>query len=178
MKKLIATTALIATVAAPAFAGAGKDQLAALAGVNGDNYTIAELVRLDAAQAGNDYGTVNLITANANGDTLSTQSGVSNGEAQLAALAGVEPGVYSVSQLVRLSQAQTDNDYGTIRLIESQANGETFSTQSGVSAGDAQLAALVGVTPGSLTTAQMIRLDNALSDGDDTTANYILSQAR
>lgn len=178
MKKLIATTALVATIAAPAFAGSGKDQLAALAGVDGANYTIAELVRLDAAQSANDYGTVTLINANANGDTLSTQSSVSGGEAQLAALAGVESGVYSIAQLNRLNQAIADNDYGTIRLIESQANGDTFSTQSGVSAGDAQLAALVGVTPGSLTTAQLIRLDNALSDGDDTTANYILSQAR
>lgn len=178
MKKLIATTAIVATMAAPAFAGSGKDQLAALAGVNADNYSISELVRLDAAQKDGDATTSNFIKAKAGGDVVSTQSGVSAGEAQLAASVGVAPGSLTQAQMIQLDQALSDGDATKANYIIDQAHGDSISTQSVTSAGDAQLAALVGVEPGSLTRAQMIRLDQAQKDGDASTANFILSQAR
>ncbi|MGJ8584093.1 MAG: hypothetical protein ACSHXD_08385 [Marinosulfonomonas sp.] len=178
MKNLIATTVIAATLAAPAFAGSGKDQLAALAGVSAENYSISELVRLDAAQKDGDATTSSFIKAKANGNVISTQNSVSAGQAQLAASVGVEPGSLTQAEMIRLDQALREGDATKANYIIDQANGDSISSQSGISAGDAQLAALVGVEPGSLTRAQMIRLDQAQKEGDASTANFILSQAR
>lgn len=178
MKNLIATTAIVASLAAPAFAGSGKDQLAALAGVTADNYSVSELVRLDAAEKSGDATTSNYIKAAANGNVISSQSSISAGQAQLAASVGVEPGALTQAQLIQLDQALRDGDATKANYIIDQAHADTVSSQSTTATGDAQLAALVGVEPGSLTRAQMIRLDQAQKEGDASTANFILSQAR
>ena len=55
------------------------------------------------------------------------------GNTQLALKAGVEPGTYTTSQLVRLIQAQQTNGDGRVEFILNQTNemptrGDTFSS--------------------------------------------------
>ncbi len=45
---------------------------------------------------------------------------VSMGERQLALSAGVEPGVYSTSELIRLLEAEEDNDAAIVNFIKSR----------------------------------------------------------
>ncbi len=53
--------------------------------------------------------------------TAGAQS-VNLGDAQLARSAGVEPGVYSTSQLTQIIEAQEENDPWTVAFIKRQAN--------------------------------------------------------
>ena len=47
MKRTVLTAAIAALVAAPAIADPGKDQFAGVLGVDGDLYTMSELIRLE-----------------------------------------------------------------------------------------------------------------------------------
>lgn len=101
---------------------------------------------------------------------------VSPGSAQLAYSAGVEPGQFTDAQLIRLINAQRDNDVEEINFILSQRGADVSrSDVSGVSAGAAQLAATVGVEAGALPLNDLVRLDRAQFEDDKETASYILS---
>lgn len=101
---------------------------------------------------------------------------VSPGSAQLALSAGVEPGQFSDAQLIRLIDAQRNNDREEINFILSQRGADVSRSDfGGVSAGAAQLAASVGVEPGALPLNDLVRLDRAQFEDDDVTAAYILS---
>lgn len=106
---------------------------------------------------------------------------------QLAAQAGVEPGVYSQIQLNRIISARAEGDSTTLQFILDNPEGSapvsrssaTFGVPStkagkGVSAGDRQLAAQAGVEPGVYSTTQMMRLLTARSEGQDDTVRFIL----
>ncbi|MCU0898894.1 MAG: hypothetical protein MUC82_00190 [Cypionkella sp.] len=97
---------------------------------------------------------------------------------QLAAEAGVAPGVLTQAQLIRLIDAQRDNDDATVRFILSQA-GQADVTRSNMGAGsvssDAQLAAAAGVAPGQYTTNELYMLIEARRDNDQQRADFILS---
>ena len=99
---------------------------------------------------------------------------VSPGAVQLANIAGVEPGLYTNAQLIRLIDAQRNDDTNTIRFILSQGTSDvTRSDMGGVTPGAAQIAASLGVQPGTLSLNELIRLDAALAENDEHTADYI-----
>lgn len=114
-------------------------------------------------------------------------AGVSAGDAQLARIAGVEPGVYSTAQLIRLDQARQDNDAETVRFILASPEGTLAATRadtsaaslgdSAVSAGAAQFALILGVEPGAYSLDDLTRLDRARHDNDAETERAILSGA-
>ena len=84
-------------------------------------------------------------------------------EAQMAASAGVAPGLYTDAQLVQLIEAKRDGDAQRVAFILSQAgNGATVST-SGGSAANAL--------------AQETLLREAIREGDSTAVAYIQSGA-
>ena len=72
MKTLIATAALALTVSAPAFA---DSQLAASLGVDAGDYTVAELVRLDAAINDDDHSVVRFILSGDAANAAPTMAG-------------------------------------------------------------------------------------------------------
>lgn len=99
---------------------------------------------------------------------------VSAGSAQLAYAAGVQPGAFSDAQLIRLIDAQRDNNREEISFILSQRGSDlSRSDMGGVTPGAAQLAATVGVEPGALPLNDLVRLDAALADDEDETAAFI-----
>ncbi|QBY01859.1 hypothetical protein E2K80_14930 [Rhodophyticola sp. CCM32] len=76
-------------------------------------------------------------------------------DAQLAASVGVEPGVYTTSELIQLSNALADDDAITVNHILRDGR-ETVSTQNSVTnQGDQQLAAFLGVNAADYTTAEL-----------------------
>lgn len=88
----------------------------------------------------------------------------STGEAQLAALAGVEPGIYSASQMTRLIEARRDGDQQTVDFILSQSGGDVTradTTDSGPAVGPGwdMMARANGVEPGLYTAAELGAMD-------------------
>lgn len=156
-------TALAFALAAPAaFAGnvsAGEAQLAKLLNVEPGQYTLAELIRLDDAVRANDLVEVQVILDRATENNgLSTRNAPSAGVAQLAAIEGVNASDYSVSQLIRLSDAQRANDLVLVAQIKAENNDSPYA---GVSAGRAQIAANLGVNPADYTLAELVAMDES-----------------
>ena len=90
---------------------------------------------------------------------------------------GVEPGVYSVDQLVQL-KGLDDSDHAERKFILDNPEGPNAGVASrsgtGASAGTDKLAASVGVEPGLYSLEQLIQLQG-LGDGDNATRTHILN---
>ena len=97
-------------------------------------------------------------------------------QASLAGSVGVEPGVYSVEQLIEL-KALDDGDQARRQHILSnpEGTGADMSSKSVVTtrSAEASLAASVGVEPGLYSTEQLVQL-KALDDGDQARRQHIL----
>ncbi|MCO6382538.1 MAG: hypothetical protein JXQ91_00770 [Vannielia sp.] len=95
--------------------------------------------------------------------------------ASLSRSVGVEPGVYSVEQLIQL-KALDDGDNAQRQFILDNPEGASAAVSSksmiGASGTD-KLAASVGVAPGVYSTAQLIELAS-LDDGDQARRAFIL----
>lgn len=108
-------------VTAPAFADSAS--LARSVGVEPGVYSVEQLAELKAAQSSDDFSTVKFILDNpegANAGAVASKSTTTLASAStdaLAASVGVEPGVYSVSQLVALKAALDSDDYSSAAFI-------------------------------------------------------------
>lgn len=162
----VLATALTAGVVAAQTVNPGVAQLAATVGVSPTAFTPAQLIRLEQAQRDNDRQTIDFILSQANGSVSRSDKGasLSAGDVQLSRLAGVEPGLYSTSELVRLIDAQRDNDSDLVRFITSGADRQSADAASAVSPGKAQLAALLGVNPAEYTLAELVQLSDDATD--------------
>lgn len=154
-------TAVVFALAAPAAfaanASAGETQLANLLGVEPGQYTMSELIQLENADRDGDLVQVQVILDRATENNgLATRNAPSAGTAQLAAIEGVNASDYSVSQLIRLSDAQQANDLVLIDQIKAE---NTDSPYVGISAGRAQIAANLGVNAADYTLAELVAMD-------------------
>lgn len=89
---------------------------------------------------------------------------VSSGDAQLASIAGVQPGIYSATQLTQLIEARRDGDQQTVDFILSQSGGDVtraFNSDSGPAVGPGwdMMARANGVEPGQFTAAELGAMD-------------------
>jgi hypothetical protein len=149
MNRIIASTAVALSLAAPAFA---NDQLAASLGVEPGVYTTAELVQLkNAAEFTSNDARVFL------GDSLNFTADAA--ATQLAASIGVEPGRYSVAELAILKNASTEE--GNDARVHFD-DGLAFTSNAGA----VQLALALGVSP-DLPLNKLIEL----KDAAETTSN-------
>lgn len=157
MTRIFATTALVLSMAAPAFA---SDQLARSLGVEPGVYSTAQLVELKSAIEGNNDQQVQFIldSAGTDGFTASTMSAPSAGKAQIAADLGVNPADYSLGELVKLRKAEEESNEQIAGFVRSNGLSETVSSKSGISAGQAQLAASLGVNPADYTLAELSKM--------------------
>lgn len=96
---------------------------------------------------------------------------------QLAASAGVSAADFTPDQLIRLVDAQRENDRRTIDFIMGQSKGTVSRSTMGesTSVGAAQLALAAGVEPGRFTNAELIRLTRAQRDNETDEVAFILS---
>lgn len=96
---------------------------------------------------------------------------------QLAASAGVAAADFTPDQLIRLVDAQRENDRRTIDFIMGQSKGTVSRSTMGesTSVGATQLALAVGVEPGRFTNAELIRLARAQRDNETDEVAFILS---
>ncbi|WP_116087086.1 hypothetical protein [Tropicimonas sp. IMCC34011] len=88
---------------------------------------------------------------------------------QLAASVGVEPGVYSLSELTILKQALDDNDQQTVKYIldGNIKNDRTYSFRDAQAYGagaKAQLASQLGVSSADHSLNELVILKNARED--------------
>jgi hypothetical protein len=94
---------------------------------------------------------------------------------QLAAAAGVEPGVYSTAQLIQMISALEEGDTAAYRFVR-DGGGEVVSSQSpfgDAQPRNAQLAAAAGVEPGAYSTAELARMIAALEENDSQTYRFV-----
>lgn len=158
MKTLLASAAILAAFSGAALASspvpgvsAGDAQLALTAGVEPGRYSRAELIRILDAKRENDAGAVQYYLSGAN--RTSAAGNDSAGAVQLALTAGVEPGAYSVPELIQIIDAKRENDTELLNFILSGANRQ--GEREGVSPGKAQLAASLGLNPADYTLAEL-----------------------
>ncbi len=106
---IAAIVALTATAGVASAQSAGHDQLAAQLGLNGAQFTTAELTSIsDARRDGDNAGAAYFL----NHDNRATEaaSTVSAGKAQIAAQLGVNPADYTLAELVTVqSDLRADN---------------------------------------------------------------------
>lgn len=168
-KAVFTATALV--LAVPAFAqSAGEAQLARSVGVEPGTYSVSQLIRLDEAQRENDAERIRYIKANPQGFVVSSQGSdvVTDGEAQFARALGVEPGRLSVNELQRLDQAVRESEDVTARhILSGETRGDVAEDASAVSAGEAQLAASLGVDPANYTLNELVQIQTRLDAADD-----------
>ncbi len=159
-------TALTAGVVSAQTVNPGVAQLAASVGVSATAFTPSQLIQLEQAQRENDALAIDFILGQANGSVTRSDKGVSlsAGDEQLSRIAGVEPGLYSTSELIRLIDAQRDNDGEQVKFITSGTSRQSEDSASVVSPGKAQLAALLGLNPGAYTLAELTALSADATD--------------
>lgn len=138
MIKSVTFAALVALSAAGAAHAGATDQLAATLGVSAADYTLPQLVDLQAAMEDGDQRRVAFIIAHKEGAT-----GIA-GDAQRAALLGVEAGKYTAAELTQLETAKREGDRQLWNFITSGDNRAELSATG--NAGKAQLAANLGVS--------------------------------
>jgi hypothetical protein len=98
--------------------------------------------------------------------TTAQAQSVSSGDAQLAAIAGVEAGALSTADLVNLINARNENDQTTVDFILSKAGivgvsrAATFDGVTASGTGWDMVARANGLQPGQYTPAELAQLDN------------------
>lgn len=95
---------------------------------------------------------------------------------QLAAQLGVDAADYSTAQLVELKSAVEAGDSWHIARIKAEARGTdaAFSTKSGPSAGQVQLAAQLGVDANAYTLSELTKLKSAVENNDASEIRAVL----
>ena len=166
----LAATALAAALAGPAFA---SDSLARSVGVEPGQYTTAQLVALKNAKADDDHSRIRRIMAEAQAGGFPVASDLG----QVSASIGAEG--LSAGQIVALKAAQDEDDHDAIFRLRNGGAVETGARVSsrGASA-PAQLSASVGVEPGTLSRAELVRLKAAQDEDDHDTIHRILGTLR
>ncbi len=144
MNRIVLTTALVLSLAAPAFA---SDQLAQQLNVEPGTYTTAELVALRSAIETDNHAAANAIRSNPGGfDNVDDATVQANA----------------------LRSAEQDDEHATANFLRKTGGSDTFtvSTKSGVSAGQAQLAASLGVDAADYSLAELVKLKSVQSSGN------------
>ena len=166
---------------AVAFAGAasadnvspGAKMLANLAGVEPGAYSIADLVRLnDTRTDSQQVHEARFIKARGRtevtrADTWGHNDGT--GADQVARNEGVEPGAFSLAELIEIGRARDENDDEALRYYTSGTNRDTTTGDVGrVTPAKAQIAASVGVDPAQYSLAELVELQTTKNFGGNT----------
>jgi hypothetical protein len=164
MTRTLIAAAIAATLAAPAFA---SDNLAASLGVEPGLYSTSQLVQLKAAQADDDHVRIRQIMNE-------VTAGGFDCTADFAQVANsIDATGLSAADIVALKAAIDEDDAD--RIFGLRNGSDSRATVSTRSTGAAQLSASVGVTPGSLSTAELVQLKAAQSEDDHDTIFRILN---
>lgn len=161
LSTLALATALSAGVASAQSVNPGVAQLAASAGVSPYAFTQSQLIRLVDAQRNNDAEEIAFILSQSSDNQVARSDmggDAVSSDAQLAAAAGVAPGLYTVSELQRLITARTNNDDEAVAFILSGENREEANPASVVTPGEAQIANILGVDAADYTLAELTAL--------------------
>lgn len=158
----LSTIALVSALGAGvASANSGIDQLAASVGVSANGFTQAQLIQLKIAQRDNDQQRIDFILSQVRGSNVSVSNkgdvAISQ-DAQLAANAGVAPGLYTANELQRLIVAKRNNNDEAVNYILSGASREGGEAAGTVSPGKAQLAGALGLNPNDYTLSELVTL--------------------
>lgn len=97
-------------------------------------------------------------------------------DAQLAASAGVQPGVYTAAELQAIIDAKRDNDSRKAAFYVSGANRAAPAANT-EGAGLDQLAQAAGVQPGQYTQAELVGIIEARKENDAVQLNFWLTHA-
>lgn len=167
MRTLMISAAALALSTGFALANSGTAQLAAQAGVSANDFTQSQLIQLLDAQRDNDDERVAFILSQAGDNTVSRSNmgdAAVSTDAQLAAAAGVEPGVYTTNELQRLIEAKRNNENEEAAFILSGQNRADSNASGVVTPGQAQIAAILGVDASEYTLAELTQLYAAWID--------------
>ena len=154
--------------ASMAMANPGHDQHAALLGVDPALYTEAELIELGVAIRENDSSGIAFVKSRAEGVSASRGAvdyapNSHQGKDMLARIAGVNPELYTVAELIELGNAIRDNNSSRIAFVKSRAKG-AFDHAPSSHQGKDMLARIAGVNPDDYTLAELAALTSRQSD--------------
>ena len=94
---------------------------------------------------------------------------------QLALSIGVEPSVFSTSQLAQLKAAQDDDDNRRFEFLLDRFSGNVTATQSvGLTPGHRQLTASINVDYNQYSLNEIIQIRSAIDDDDNTRVEFLL----
>lgn len=157
MKRTLIASALVAAIAAPAFA---NSQLEATLGVAPGVYTSAELAAIKGSY---DTDTGYNFPVRDSGVVSTQSTGFSAGHLALAAQVGVNPADFSTAELAGIKGSyDTDTGYNV------PARGGVVSTQSvGISDGHTQLAAAAGVDASEVSVNEILALNAQRDNAED-----------
>jgi hypothetical protein len=172
MNRIILGTAIALGLSAPSLAAT---QLETALGVTPGAYTTAELIDLNRAYEENDQSRVTFILSGGSNPVDPDNAGTR----QLATSLGVSADAFTLAELIDLQRAVEDNDQSRIAFILSHDGdtGVTVSGRDGVSGGKAQFAASLGVNAADFTLAQLIDLQRATEENDQSRIAFILGNA-
>ena len=157
MKRILLTSALALTLAAPALA---SDQLARSLGVEPGVYSTAQLVALRSALENDEIAFANAIRNSGGAGESVSASSKNAGNSQFVASAGVGSD-FTAAEVAALRAAEDSDNHAQayhIRKTGGSTGAFTASTKGGVSAGHAQLAASLGVDPADYSLAELAHL--------------------
>ena len=93
---------------------------------------------------------------------------------QMAALAGVPAGEYTIAELTRLLQAESDNNREAMNFILSHQNRLNPGAIGTTPAGKVQMAQALGLDAAEYTLAELTRMTEAKLDNDPQTYAFVL----
>ena len=147
----LGTSALAAHAATPA-----AEQLAAKLGLNADAYSVTELNIIDQALRDGDANTVNLYVKG--GNRVAAADSVTRGRAQLAAILGLDPAQYSLTELSIIDSARKAKNADLAAFYTSGRNRDIRGGVGEASPGKTQLAASLRVNAADYSLAELTRL--------------------
>lgn len=160
MKTILTSALVIATLGGTAFAG--DQQWARLADIDTAKYSINELTRINEALRENNSEELRFVLS---GDSRkSFGSEVTPATAQLAELAGVEPGEYTPAELTRIVEARRDGDVQELNYLLSHANRSDVGSSVKSTPGRVQLARIAGLDASTATLAEIVEAQPSMGD--------------
>jgi hypothetical protein len=162
MKRLILTSAVALSLAAPAFA---SDALSRVMAIEPGTFTTAELATIKGLREAGDTDTADALAAlYAQGGVVSTQSVAGSASAQLAANLGLDPEAFTTAELATIKgirEGGTSVDRATADGLATAPAGVVSTQSAEDTRARAQLARFLGVDPADYSMAELAQMKGA-----------------
>lgn len=157
--KTTVLAALISALAVPALANPGADMFARTLGLEPGEYSVSEMLAIQEARRENDASAERFYLSRGKSDVVNFAEVASPGAAQFALTLGLQPGEYTVAEMMAIREARRENDAAAERFYLSKGNRAPANPAETVTPGEAQIAARLGLDPAQHTLSDLVRIE-------------------